>query len=202
MNWDDAWAEIKRRWLPDDPLRPTDEMSGYYRVKWETVAGMPEKPKVIAEIGVRAGYSALAMLLAAPDAHYVGYEHDAGNFGGIRGITEQAMPTVLKGFSRELHFVDSQSLHCIDEAVDMFHVDGDHSWDGTMHDLELAWNCSRFVMVDDYDYIRSVQAAVDHFLVTHRLAFPACQALGDGGYRGTMFMLGRREIERIRGGKS
>lgn len=197
-NWDDAWAEMKRRWLPDDPVQPTDEMSAYYRVKWETVAGMPEPPKLIAEIGVRAGYSALAMLLAAPGASYVGFEQDAGQFGGQRGITGRAVPTVLAGFDWDIEWDDSQEIHSITMDVDFFHVDGDHSWDGAMHDIQLAWDCSRYVLVDDYDYIRSVQAACDHFIVTHRLAFPLCQALGDGGYRGNMFMVGRREIERRR----
>lgn len=190
MNWDQAWAEIQRRWLPDDEVRPSEEFAGQYRIKFETAQNA--QPRVIAEIGVRAGYSALAMLLGAPEARYIGIEQNLGNFGGVRGITERAVPTVLQGFNAEIRYRDSANLSMLAEEVDLFHIDGDHSYDGTMRDLELAWACSHYILVDDYDFIRSTQAAVDHFIVSHRLVFPLCQALGDGGFRGTMLISGAR----------
>jgi hypothetical protein len=186
--WEEAWKIILERWLPDDPLRPDESFAGQYRLKFDAARGA--KPALIAEIGVRAGYSALAMLLGAPTARFIGIEQDAGNFGGIQGITARAVPTVLAGFNTEIRYEDSANLSRLDEIVDLFHVDGDHSYDGTMRDLELAWSCSRFIMVDDYEFIRSTQAAVDHFIVTHRLVYPFCQALGDGGFRGSMMLAG------------
>lgn len=190
MNWDEAWAEIQRRWLQDDPVRPNEDYAGQYRVKFDCAQGA--KPKVIAEIGVRAGYSALALLLGAPEARYIGFEQDAGQFGGTKGITERAIPTVLAGFNAEIRYRDSATISRIEEEIDLFHIDGDHSWDGTMRDLELAWHCSTYILVDDYDFIRTTQAAVDHWIVTHRLAWPLCQALGDGGFRGSMLLTGAR----------
>lgn len=190
MTWDAAWADIVARWLPEDGERPTDAYKQQYYVKFDV--SRLAKPRVIAEIGVRAGYSGLAMLLAAPEARYIGFEADKGTFGGVQGFTAAAVPRVLAGFKHEIRYVDSQTLSRIDDEIDLFHVDGDHSYDGTMHDLELAWACSQYVLVDDYDFIRPVQAAVDHFIVTHRLAFPAVQALSDGGFRGSMLMLGAR----------
>lgn len=188
MDWETAWAEIVRRWLPDDAERPSEEYKRQYFLKFDCVR--QAQPKVIAEIGVRAGYSALAMLLAAPEARYIGFEADQGTFGGVQGFTAAAVPRVLAGFKHELRFVDSQNLSRIDDVVDFFHVDGDHSYDGALRDLETAWACSQYVLVDDYDFIRPVQAAVDHFIVTRRLAFPAVQALSDGGFRGSMLLLG------------
>ena len=190
MNWESAWAEIVRRWLPEDGERPTDEYKQQYFLKFDVA--VQARPRVIAEIGVRAGYSGLAMLLAAPGAKYIGFEADQGTFGGMRGFTASAVPRVLEGFDHEIRYVDSQSLLAIDDEIDLFHVDGDHSYDGAMHDLELAWRCSKYVLVDDYDFIRPVQAAVDHFIVTRRLTFPAVQALSDGGFRGSMLILGAR----------
>jgi len=192
MNWDQAWGEIERRWLPDDPERPSPEYRYQYQQKFMAAVGA--KPAVIAEIGVRAGYSALAMLLAAPGARYIGFEQDAGNFGGEVGITARAVPTVLAGFPHEIRYTDTGALRVIDDAVDLFHIDGNHSYDGTMHDLELAWACSRYVLVDDYEYIKSTQAAVDHFIVTHRLAYPLCQFMTDGGFRGSMLLVGARSL--------
>lgn len=190
MNFDEAWDEIERRWLPDDPVRPSEEYKAQYFTKFNVSQGA--RPKVIAEIGVRAGYSALALLLAAPQARYIGFEADAGNYGGEKGLTARAVPSVLAGFAHEIRYADTQSLTRIDDAVDLFHVDGDHSYDGTMHDLGLAFACSRFVLVDDYDFIRSVQAAVDHFIVTHRLVYPLVQPLSDGGFRGSILIFGAR----------
>jgi hypothetical protein len=188
--WPQAWQQILERWLPDDPVRPSDEYRDQYFQKFRTAAEL--KPAVICEIGVRAGYSALAMLLGAPGAHYIGIERDAGDYGGERGITARAIPTVLAGFLHEIRYTDSQTLSRIEAEVDLFHIDGDHSYDGTWHDLELAWHCSKLILVDDYDFIRSVQAATDHFIVTHRLVYPFCQLLSDGGFRGTMALVGSR----------
>jgi hypothetical protein len=142
--------------------------------------------------GLVSTLGALAMLLAAPGARYIGFEQDAGNYGGEVGITRRAVPTVLAGFNAEVRYGDSADVYTVTDAVDLFHVDGDHSYDGTMRDLALAWECSQFVLVDDYDYIRPVQAAVDHFIVTQRLVHPACQAVTDGGFRGGMLLFGRR----------
>lgn len=199
LSWDAAWPEIVRRWLPDDTERPSEEYRQQYFVKFDVARNA--QPRVIAEIGVRAGYSALAMLLAAPGARYIGFEADQGSFGGVRGFTAAAVPRVLEGFEHEIRYVDSQSVLAIDDEIDLFHVDGDHSYDGAMHDLELAWRCSQYVLVDDYDFIRPVQAAVDHFIVTHRMTFPAVQALSDGGFRGSMLILGARHPA-LKGGKA
>jgi len=190
VNFEDAWLEIERRWLPDDEVRPSDEYKRQYFQKWDVARGA--RPHVIAEIGVRAGYSALAMLLAAPGARYIGFEADRGHFGGVKGITARAVPRVLEGFQHEIRYGDSGNLSRIDDPIDLFHVDGDHSYDGALHDIGLAWACSQYVLVDDYDFIKSVQAAADHFIVTHRLVFPQAQALGDGGFRGSMLILGAR----------
>ena len=195
--WEAAWAEIQRRWLPDDAERPSDEYKAQYFQKWNVARGAG--CRVIAEIGVRAGYSGLAMLLGATGAagdtraaRYIGFEADQGNYGGVQGITEHARGTVFAGFEHEIRYVDTGGLHEITDRVDLFHVDGDHSYDGAYHDLDLAWRCSRFVLVDDYDFIRPVQAATDHFIVTHRLVHPMVQGLSDGGFRGSMLLFGAR----------
>lgn len=189
-DWELAWAEIQRRWLPDDRVQPSDEYKAQYAQKFRVTRGAGVR--VIAEIGVRAGYCGLAMLLAAPAARYIGFEADRGDYGGEIGITERARARVFEGFAHEIRYVDTRNLTRIADLVDLFHVDGDHSYDGAMHDLELAWHCSRFVLVDDYEYIRPVQAATDHFIVTHRLAHPMVQILPDGGFRGSLLMFGAR----------
>lgn len=192
-DWDEAWAEICRRWLPDDEVRPGDDYKQAYFVKWDVARQI--RPRVIAEIGVRAGYSALAMLLAAPDALYIGVERNFGDYGGVRGLTERAVPSVLAGFLHCVRYQDSRDLTSfrvddVNTPVDLFHIDGDHSWDGAFSDLSLAFTVSRWILVDDYDFIKPVQAAVDHFIVSRRLRYPAVQILSDGGFRGSALVAG------------
>lgn len=189
------WQTMLDRWLPDDVLRPSDEFRQQYAMKYGVAR--QTQPQTIAEIGVRAGYSALAMLLAAPQARYVGIEMDAGAFGGEVGITARALPTVLSGFDWNIRYQDSRELKSFefDESgsiVDLFHIDGDHSYDGAWSDLMLAWPVSRWILVDDYDFIRPVQAAVDHFAVVKRLRWPLIQVLSDGGFRGSALLIGAR----------
>lgn len=189
------WPTMLDRWLLDDTLRPSEEFRSQYAAKWMVARNI--QPKTIAEIGVRAGYSALAMLLAAPKARYVGIEMDAGGFGGEVGITARALPTVLDGFDWTIRYADSREMNAFDfddagSIVDLFHIDGDHSYDGAWSDLMLAWPVSRWILVDDYDFIRPVQAAVDHFAVVRRLCWPLIQTLSDGGFRGSALLVGAR----------
>lgn len=192
-NWDAAWAEICRRWLPDDEVRPDDNYRQAYFTKWEIARQI--KPRVIVEIGVRACYSALAMLFASPGARYIGIERDAGDYGGVRGITQRAAPVVLAEFDFQIRYQDSRNLTAfrvddLNTPVDLFHIDGDHSWDGAWADMELAFPVSKWLLVDDYDFIRPVQAAVDHFAVMHRIRFPEIQIISDGGFRGSALIAG------------
>ncbi len=54
------------------------------------------------------------------------------------------------------------SLSC--GPVDLVHVDGDHSYNGCLHDLRLAAEIGRWVLVDDLDWQIPVRAAVTAFL--------------------------------------
>ena len=51
--------------------------------------------------------------------------------------------------------------------VDLFHVDGDHTVKGVMHDLGLAYDCisdNGLILVDDITYIPEVREGVDKWL--------------------------------------
>ena len=54
--------------------------------------------------------------------------------------------------------------------ADLYHVDGDHTREGALHDMEIccaAMGPDSFIVVDDYDYIRPVMQGVDDFLRLH-----------------------------------
>lgn len=143
-----------------------------YSVKY-AIAKMA-KPKVIAEIGVRAGYSAWAMLKAVPHCKYYGFDDcsDENNSEWKLGFDALAHTESLLNDKYPDAFVtmkklNTQSVSDIGiKEVDLFHVDGDHSYHGCMHDLYLAmWSISDdgIIMIDDYDYLQTVKMACDEF---------------------------------------
>jgi len=118
-------------------------------------------PYIIAEIGVRYGYSAYAFLSACPKAFYHGFDLTTGNraSGGVRGTDgfPYVFETVKKNFPEatiNLCHMNSQNVLSFLglPTVDLFHVDGNHTVYGCFHDLVVALYAVRkggVVLVDD-----------------------------------------------------
>jgi cephalosporin hydroxylase len=144
----------------------------YYKVKHDIVAEL--QPKTIIEIGVRAGYSAYYFLQAAPTAAYYGFDADNGTHGG-QG-PKPYVPWAEKilseaGRNAKIHWpFDTQKAEFLPANGDFYHIDGDHTEKGVMHDLDI---CFEFApdganfLVDDYDYIDTVKSGVDKWLAQH-----------------------------------
>lgn len=194
MTADAMWQGLVARWLPED-APPDDRMRTYYGSKYALAKQLHDAGGLhsILEIGVRAGYSAYAMLSANPDAYYLGLDADVGGWGGVAGWLDRARDT-LAGFPRVLlRKANTQHLETLGEEPGTFslaHVDGDHSYDGCYHDIQLAAACALNILVDDYDAMRAVQAATDHFLVRHGHLW-AYQYLGEGNFMGAMLLTRR-----------
>jgi hypothetical protein len=125
------------------------------------------RPRSIVEIGVRAGYSAAAFLAAVPGCSYLGIDADVGHSGGWPGALEKAEAMLLNHFGDrarllKLNTRELETLPC--GAVDLVHVDGDHSYAGCLHDLELAAGVGRWLLVDDIEWENSVRAAATAFV--------------------------------------
>lgn len=161
----DWWTRLQAGWMPGDRIQPTEARRRYYQAKRDVVERI--RPMFIAEIGVRAGYSAFAMLDAAPEGcHYMGIDLDQGTHGGDPGCVDHAR-TLLAPFDAEIRVQDSQTLDRLPKGVDLLHIDGDHSFDGCLSDLQLAEDSEvRWVLVDDYDYVPEVGTAVRYFAGT------------------------------------
>lgn len=164
---------------PDDitatPER-IDQYKEYYCVKY-MIAKLCQ-PKVICEIGVRCGYSAWSFLQACPEAKYIGIDANNGKHGGKGGEDGKYFDwakKILAGYNCEFHIIDTQTVNnlCISQAPDFFHVDGDHTYEGCLHDLRLAYKTTRtdgYILVDDYYYIEEVRSAVNkYFNFDHEL---------------------------------
>jgi len=159
---------------------PTDKRTIKHRLKL-TAEHMNVKyeickrcqPKIIAEIGVRAGYSALAFLTACPEAKYIGFDANNGTHGGQGGENKSFWlhaQKILSKYNCAFIEIDTQIIDRlpIDDAVDFFHVDGDHTTNGIKHDLNLALLSLEFkkgkILIDDIDYIPEVKQGIEEWL--------------------------------------
>jgi len=131
------------------------------------------KPKRIIEIGVRAGYSAYGFLTAVPNAEYFGFDAENGTHGGERGPYMDWAKDILSIFPNvKYKKIDTQTIDSLGEIkADFIHVDGDHSYQGVLHDLELVFNHHLdehgVILVDDIDRIPDVALGVKKFLNNH-----------------------------------
>lgn len=125
-------------------------------------------PTKIAEIGVRCGYSAWAMLQAMPDAEFYGYDNYSYK---PKEVCECAQEYLLEGYNWNVWEMDSQKIKQINiENIDLFHVDGDHSYAGCYHDLELAYKSiakNGVILVDDTKLVPEVAQACLDFIWVH-----------------------------------
>jgi hypothetical protein len=148
------------------------DLPGFYRCvseKYEIACRL--KPKVIVEIGVRLGYSAHAFLSAVPNAVYHGIDVWGGGHGGTQiAGREYVMEMLTRNFpnaSIVLHTCNTQTMPWPEVPfADLFHVDGDHTTQGALHDMRGASELIAVggaMLVDDYDHIGEVRHAIEEF---------------------------------------
>ena len=165
-----------QQWLqnvthPADAICRTEAIYGYEKGKYEISVRF--RPSVIAEIGVRLGYSAHAFLSGAGEnPSYFGYDVCGGGFGGtsIAGFdfVDKMLKRNFPSLAPSLMKVDTQTISAFAiSGVDLFHVNGNHSYDGALHDMRISWSTIKsggVMLVDDYDFIMEVKMAVDQFI--------------------------------------
>jgi len=157
---------------PDDPTATPERIKGYkshYATKYLICKLL--NPKVIVEIGVRAGYSSWTFFQACPDATVYGFDNNCGKHGGQGGEGgkyKQWAKKILAAYHFCYYELDTQivSKLPIAEDIDFFHIDGDHTRQGVYHDLRLAIKQVKkggYVLIDDIDYIPEVADGVSDF---------------------------------------
>jgi hypothetical protein len=149
------------------------EFNSYYKTKYDICKKI--NPKKIAEIGVRAGYSAWSFLQAAPTAEYVGIDADNGTHGGQGGEDgryHRWAIQLLSPYRASFITADTQKLQVLDLCdIDLFHVDGDHTAKGVQHDLDIVYPCMSdggVILVDDITYLTTVKNGCDAWVAAHR----------------------------------
>lgn len=162
------WDELVGNWYPRDKKPPSHGKYMGLQVKRELVMRM--KPRSICEIGVRAGYSAFALLTVVPKARFLGIDIGVKAHGPAEPLRAHALE-LTKDFPHvTMMYADSHTIDVLTPPVDLFHIDGDHSKDGCYQDLELALRSgARWALLDDATHpgLKGVRAAIIDFCDTH-----------------------------------
>jgi hypothetical protein len=126
------------------------------------------RPKSIFEIGVRAGYSAWAMLRGCA-AGTIYHGIDIADISYANGMLYEEYPEHVLRLAR----CDSGTLTHLSQTYDLAHVDGNHSHEGALHDINLCWGRAKYILIDDVTAYCTVNSAVNEWLAK----YPGIQAV-------------------------
>ena len=131
--------------------------------EWYYALGKVLQPKNFMEIGVRFGFSFLPTLLGAENIEYaLGW--DLETYGNNQ-IAVDNIGTYYQGNCKwEIQHVDSQEKNELPQFFDLVSIDGCHDYNCKIHDLNIARENSRYVILDDYDYRSEVRRSVNQFM--------------------------------------
>lgn len=150
------WALIGPAAQPEDDFLMDSATYGWY-----FAVAAAKAPNKILEIGVKWGYSALAMIAGARDVgvdpQFVGVDGEVDGLACIEVATKNlarvnAKFLLLKADTRNVPETHAR-INGIN-TVDIVHVDGDHSEIGIQNELEIAmmWvKPTGLILVDDVD---------------------------------------------------
>jgi len=123
------------------------------------------QPSSILEIGVRFGYSLYPMIKASDSLKFArGYDIDEYEKDSVNIAHKAIESRIDSDIDFEIQIQDSQQLTELDRSYDLIHIDGNHTYEGKVHDLRLTLGKSKVVVVDDYNFLPHVKQAVDFFV--------------------------------------
>jgi len=125
------------------------------------------QPKSFLEIGVRFGFSFLPLMIGSNKLDYcLGYDNEEY---GNNSIALDNISKYYKGSAKfEILTLNSHSIKKLPMFFDIISIDGDHSYNGKIQDLELTLGSSRYVIIDDYDYHNDVKQSTNYFVEKYK----------------------------------
>ena len=150
-----------------DLLQPMDKdaefVTGDNNYVWFYLIGKYFRPKTIAEMGTRFGYSMKAFVKGAGHApkFYSLWSFDLECDGITLNIFEDYFKNHLKIKNLHINKVNTWEISSLNvSSVDLCFVDGYHTTDGCYHECELGFNSLRsggVMVVDDvnFDFIKT-----------------------------------------------
>jgi predicted O-methyltransferase YrrM len=131
-------------WRPHDWFQLDERVARHYYRKASVAADV--RPKRVIEIGTRCGYSLVSFATACPDARYLCID-GAADHDSLDCLAHWQSVVERWVIDASLVVVNSRAVRSLPPA-DFAHVDGDHSYDGALHDLRLVAHC-KTILADD-----------------------------------------------------
>ncbi len=123
-------------------------------------------PDSILEIGTRNGYSLYSLALGSTTlTNVVGYDVQEECIEATKTSLESLLP---EDVGLKIENINSQELDSLDDSYYLIHIDGDTSFEGRYHDLELTRGKARVVLVSDFFSERSGRDAAQRFVYDNR----------------------------------
>jgi predicted O-methyltransferase YrrM len=126
------------------------------------------QPKKILEIGVRYGYSLGVMVSGSNNIEkVVGIDCDDYEKNSLNVAEENIKKYIKTSLEYTFLNVDSHTITKFDDFYDLIHIDGDHSYEGKIKDLNLLKNSCKVAIVDDYNFLPQVRKAADEWVLNN-----------------------------------
>lgn len=154
--------------------------------EWYYAIGKFLQPKTFLEIGVRFGFSFLPLMIGSQKLEYcVGWDNE--EYGNNKYAIENIKQYYKGNAKFEILTVDSHDFVKLPMFFDIVSIDGDHTYNGKILDLELTLGNSKYVIIDDYDYHRDVRNATDFFIEKYEDKILSCHYFKS--FRGTLLII-------------
>jgi len=122
------------------------------------------QPISILEIGVRFGYSLGSMVKGSNKIKkVVGIDLDSYEYNSLQVAESNIKKYINPNIDYNFYLKDSHDIIELDSFYDLIHVDGDHSYEGKIKDLNLAVNHCKTLIIDDYNQFEEVRNASDYW---------------------------------------
>jgi predicted O-methyltransferase YrrM len=115
--------------------------------EWYYAAGAHFKPKSILEFGVRFGYSLMALAKASNAKVLHGYDTEEYVKGSNEIATNLIRDRISPKAEVKIENLNSQNIQSLNRPYDLISIDGNHSHNGTLHDLYLQRTNARSLLL-------------------------------------------------------
>ena len=123
-------------------------------------------PNTIFEIGTHCGYSSLAFLSYLDTSYLIsididGHSIEKNKLDIVNNILTKYFPDIFCSYVISSFEHDSILKLLNNRKIDLIHIDGDHTYNGVIRDLELSKKIqTKYVLVDDFTTSDNIRLAV------------------------------------------
>ena len=156
-------AVLPPLWRPDDHFKCAETTLRHYATK-ATIC-QQFNPRKILEIGTRCGYSVIAFSIVAPSATFTCID------SGVDPDSPQNLAHAKQNFAKQkidanIFVVNSRDVRNV-HSFDFAHVDGEHTYEGALADLNLVAEVPA-ILVDDCCELNVFRAVQEFVANTNR----------------------------------